>query len=451
MKLERRDTLKVVVIGGVAAGMSAASKLKRLSKDTEIKVFEKGSDLSYGACGMPYYLSDMIKDDEALIAKHAKDFIAAGIDVFLQHEVIGLDAQQKQVQVYDAKSGETFNESYDKLIIGTGAHPIRLPVDGKNLKGIHTLNSLQDARQLKAKLDDYESVAVIGAGFIGVEVAEQLAEMGKKVMMIEREDQVMPQFDKPISEHALHALEEAGVSVALGETVEGYLGEGTVEAVKTNHDTYAVDAVIEAIGVLPNTSFLKDTGLEMLKNGAIVTNDKMETSLKDIYAAGDCASYIHRLKKTQAYIPLGTHANKAGRVIAEQIAGNDLKFHGVIGSTVLKVVDLEMAKTGLTVKEAEKENITVDYVDVKARNQAGYYPGAEPIHMRITYDPKTCKLLGAQMIGKKGVSSRINIIATAIMQGLTAEAFSNLDLAYAPPFSPVWDPLQIATNQIKCK
>ena len=443
--------MKVVVIGGVAAGMSAASKLKRLNKETEIVVFEKGSDLSYGACGMPYYISDMIKDDEALIAKHAKDFEAAGIRIFLKHEVTAVKPNEYKVQVYDEKSGETFDESYDKLIIGSGASAIRLNVEGKDLKAIHTLNSLQDARTLKAKLDDYETIAVIGAGFIGVEVAEQLAEIGKKVLIIEREQQVMPQFDAPISDHALHALEELGINVALGETVKGYKGEGAVEMVETDHDTYAVDAVIEAIGVLPNTSFLKDSGIKMLDNGAVITNEKMETNLKDIYAAGDCASYIHRLKQSQAYIPLGTHANKAGRVIAEQIAGNNLTFHGVIGSTVLKVANLEMAKTGLTVKEAEIESIDIEYVDVKARNQAGYYPGATPIHMRITYDPRTCKLLGAQMIGEQGVASRINIIATAIMQGLTAEMFSNLDLAYAPPFSPVWDPLQIATNQIKCK
>jgi len=443
--------LKVVVIGGVAAGMSAASKLKRLNQAVDIVVFEKGADLSYGACGMPYYLSDMIKDDEALIAKHAKDFQAEGINVFLHHEVTKVNPGKKTVQVYDSKNSETFDEPYDKLIIGTGAHAIQLPIDGRDLKNIHVLNSLADARKLKPKLDDYESIAVIGAGFIGVEVAEQLIEMGKKVIVIERETQVMPQFDEDIAEIALHALEDAGISVALGETVKAYHGTDTVEAVETDHDTYAIDAVIEAIGVKPSTEFIKDTGIEMLKNGAIITNHKMETSIPDIYAAGDCASYYHRLTHKQVYVPLGTHANKAGRVIAEQIAGNHQTFHGVIGSTVIKILDLEMAKTGLTIKEAKREKLDLGYVDVKARNQAGYYPGAETITMRITYDKKTCKLMGAQMIGKKGVSSRINIMATAIMQGLTAEEFSNLDFAYAPPFSPVWDPLQIATNQIKCK
>ena len=439
--------MKVIVIGGVAAGMSAAAKLKRLSKDTTIVVYEKGSDLSYGACGMPYYLSDIIKDEQSLIARTQEAFIADGIDVFINHEVIEVKPEDKKIVV--KHKNQTFEDTYDKLIIATGAHAIRLPVDGSELSGIHVLNSLEDAKQLKKALQNAQNIAVIGAGFIGVEVAENLVHMHKNIYMIERLDQVLNIYDKSMSMHAQKALEDAGVHLKLSENLKSYEGNTHVQKVVTDKNTYAVDLVIEAIGVRPNTKFLENTGIKRLKNGAIIVNDKMETSIKDIYAAGDCVAYHDNLKNTHVYVPLGTHANKTGRVIASNIAGIPEKFQGIIGSNVVKVMDLTVAKTGLTMKEVEDLKLGYKCVDVTAKNQAGYYPGAEKIYMRIVYDPKTYILKGAQLIGKKGVSSRINIMALAISKEITAKDFSQLDLAYAPPFSPVWDPLQIATNQIK--
>lgn len=438
--------MKVIVIGGVAAGMSAAAKLKRLNKDVTIRVYEKGSDLSYGACGMPYYLSNIIPDANHLVARTKEAFKKDGIDVFTQHEVVSLNSETKTIQV--KHKNNMIEDTYDKLIVATGAHAIRLPVEGSDLSGIHVLNSLEDAKNLKEALKKATTIGVIGAGFIGCEVAENLIHMNKKVIVIERLDQVLGIYDKDMSLHAQKALEDAGVLLKMSEDLKGYEGDTCVKKIITNKQSYDVDLVIEAIGVRPNTSFLDETDIKRLNNGAIIVNDHMETSLKDVYAAGDCVAYEHHMTHESIFLPLGTHANKAGRVIASNIAGIDDYFKGVMGSNVVKVMDLTVAKTGLTMKEANARGLDYDFVDVTANNHAGYYPGAEKIYMRIVYEKKTLILKGAQLIGKKGVSDRINIMAVAISNHMTAKAFSQLDLAYAPPFSSVWDPLQVATNQI---
>ncbi len=444
--------MRVIVIGGVAAGMSAASKLKRLNKDVDIIVYEKGQDLSYAACGMPYFLSDIIKDEDALIARTKDQFEKNGIRVEVMHEVTGVNPKTKQITGTNLKSNEPFQDSYDKLIIATGAKGIRLPIEGSDLAGIHTLNSLDDAKALKTALKKAENktVAIIGGGYIGLEVAENLREMNKNVIVIEMLPRLLNVFNPFISEAALKCLKDHQVDVYLNETVKSYHGDKKVQHVKTDKGTYDVDLIIEAVGVKPNTSFLDETSIKRLKNGAIVVNDKMETSANDIYSAGDCVAYPHRLRSLPAHIPLGTHANKAGRVIAEQIAGNDERFNGVLGSSVLRVFDLEIAKTGLSTKEAENDNRNYDVVRVKSRDKADYYPGASPIDIEILYDKDSCKLLGVQMIGVTGVAQRINTAATAIHNNMTAKAYASIDFAYAPPFSPVYDPLHIAAMQVKC-
>lgn len=440
--------MKIVVIGGVAAGMSMASKLKRLKPEYQIEVYEKGQDLSYGACGMPYYLSDVIKDEKSLVARTQDQFEASGIKVFTGHEVTKLHPIEKTIE--GTFENNSFKAAYDKLVIATGASAIHIPVSNHHLKGIYPLNALQDAIQLKKALEKAKKVAIIGAGFIGMEVAENMVHLDKEVHIIERLDQVLPTYDKAYAKLAEDALSNAGVKIHLKESLEGYTGESHVTGVITDHQTIDVDLVIEAVGVRPNTAFLKEAGFQMLPNGAIIINAKGETNLKDIYAAGDCVAYPHKLLPEPVFVPLGTHANKMGRVIAEQLAGNsEAYFHGVIGSSILKVMDLTVSKTGLTMKDSERLNLGLNYVDVKAKNQAGYYPGAELMDIRLTYDPQTFIVKGAQIIGKKGVSDRINIMASIISQGLTKDALENMDLAYSPPFQPVWDPLQIAAQQIK--
>ena len=443
--------VKVVVIGGVAAGMSMASKLKRLDKTIDIEVYERGEDLSYGACGMPYFLSDVIPKESMLIAKTKSDFEASGITVYTSHNVIGLDEKAKTIKV--EHDNKTWDVHYDVLVIGSGASPIRLPLKHKHLKNIMTLNSLEDGRRLKDVLSNplIRNVAIVGGGYIGLEVAENLLEMKKQVRIIERMDRLLLPFDPFIGEAAKEELIRHGAEVHLNEEVQDYQGEETVHAVKTDKDIYPVDLVIEAVGIRPNTAFLENSSIKRLKNGAIITNDYLETNVKDIYAAGDCASYRHILTNQPTFIALGTHANKAGRVIAERIVGNDERFEGVVGSTVLKVCDLEIAKTGLSEAKLKAAKMSYQSVSVKAKDKAGYYPNANRIDITLHYDPDTCQLLGAQMVGKSGVAHRINTMAIAITKKLTAKDFSALDLAYAPPFSPVYDPLQIATNQIKCK
>jgi NADPH-dependent 2,4-dienoyl-CoA reductase/sulfur reductase-like enzyme len=441
--------MKTIIIGGVAAGMSTAAKLRRLDINMEITVYEKGSDLSYSGCGMPYYLGDIITDEQKLIARTKDDFTKENIEVFLNHEVIQVNSKDKTVIVRDLTSNKEVIDHYDKLLIGTGTKAIRTNVPGSDKVDIYVLNQLDDMREIKQVIDKTNSVAVIGGGYIGIEVAENFAHKGIKVHIIELADQLLRVFDKTVAKLAQEKLETAGVEVHLEEKLISYEQSKGLTIVYTDKSSYEVDMVIEAIGVRPATEFLKDTEIEMLKNGAIIVNERCETSLKDIYSAGDCATYHHLIKDELVYVPLGTHANKTGRIVAENIAGNDEVFKGIVGSNIIKVFDYAFAKTGLGIDEAKRLNLDYDYVDVTAKNQTGYYPGAKKIFMRIVYEKQTGVLKGAQLVGEKGVSDRINIMALAITKSLTAKEFSQLDFAYAPPFSPVWDPLQIATNQIK--
>lgn len=440
--------MNVIIIGGVAAGMSAASKLKRLNPNAKITVFEKGQDVSYGACGMPYHLSGVIEKENSLIARTAEAFNEQGIEVKLEHTVVGVDPSTKLVRVLH--QGEEHEVHYDHLIVATGAGAIRLPVPGKNLHNIHVLNSLEDARQLKAALNSAQKVAVIGGGFIGVEVAENLLHMKKDVVLIERLPHILPTYDEALSSLAKKALIDAGLTLRLEETVTSYEGESQVSRVVTDQGYYDVDLVIEAIGVRPNTRFLEGSSLAQLKNGAIVVDKHMRTSDPFIYAAGDCVAYPHKLKREPSFVPLGTHANKGGRIIAETLMGEGTEFQPILGSGIVKVMDLGLARTGLTLKEALDEGYDAGQVEVKARNQAGYYPGAKPIYIHLVYERKRCVLLGAQMVGEKGVGDRINILALAIHSVTKIRDIAFLDMAYSPPFSPVWDPIQVACNQIKC-
>jgi NADPH-dependent 2,4-dienoyl-CoA reductase/sulfur reductase-like enzyme len=298
-------------------------------------------------------------------------------------------------------------------------------------------------------MDGVLEIAIIGGGYIGLEIAENFAHLGVKVHIIEMAKQLLVVYDRDIAKKAQETLENIGVNIYLEEGLDSYQKDKGRIQVKTNKRTIHVDMVIESIGVRPNTGFLKDSGIEMLKNGAIITNAHMQTNIKDIYAAGDCVAYDHIITGQKSFVPLGTHANKTGRIIAENIAGQPSEFKGIIGSNIIKVDDYAFAKTGVGIDEAKRLNLNYDYVDIKAKNQSGYYPGAEPIFVRLVYDKETKVIKGAQLYGKKGVSDRINIMALAILNQVTAEDFAQSDFAYAPPFSPVWDPLLIAANQIK--
>lgn len=444
--------MKVIIIGGVAAGMSAASKLRRLDKEIEIVVYEKGEVLSYGACGMPYFISDEIKESKSLIARTKFQFEEMGIKVFIKHEVIDVNDENKTIKVLDLDNNIEKIESFDKLIIGSGASPIKLDIPGKELNNILSLSTLEDGIKLKelGLNDNIKDVTIVGAGFIGLELVETFVKLGKNVTLVEYLDQVLPSFDEDITKYILDHILENKVNVYLEEKVVKYEGSDNVSKVITNKREINTDLVIEAIGIKPNTYFLKNSNIELLKNGAVKVNDYMETNVKDIYAAGDCASIYNKIKDTyDNYSPMGHNANKQGRVIAENIAGNNFKFNGVLGTTVIKVLDIEAGKTGITEKEFKALNLPYEVVKVKGRNKAHYYPGSDRVSVKIIYDPKTKVIKGAQIVGKEDAALRIDIFAVAIFKELTTDELGYLDLAYAPPFAGVWDVVQIAANKVK--
>ncbi len=441
--------IKTIIIGAVAAGMSAAAKLRRLDKDAEITVYEKGMDISYGACGMPYVLGGIINNVEALTIRHKEDFDKMNINVFLHHEVITVIPELKQITIIDHTTNQLIYDNYDYLVIATGASAKRTYVSGSNNPNIHVLKTLSDIRKINDHVKDANSVAIIGAGYIGIEVADNLNRLGIKVHIIQDLDQILNSFDYDVAKKVMDDMERTGIEIHMHEELESYESSDGHIVINTNHNSYQVDLVIETIGIKPNTVFLRETGMDMMDNGAIIVNEKMETSIHYIYAAGDCAAYRNILKEEFDYLPLGTHANKTGRIVAENIAGLDTEFSGIVGTSILKVNELAVAKTGIGYDEARRNNLDYDHVDVVAKNHAEYFPGGEDIFIRVIYERNSGILKGAQIIGKMGVNDRINIMALAITKNMTAKEFSQLDFAYTPPLSPVWDPLQVATNQIK--
>lgn len=442
--------LKVVIIGGVAAGMSAASKIKRTMPEAHVVVIEKGGETSYGACGLPYYVSNVNEEEDLLRIRKPEAFIKSGIDLRLFHEVIDVDEKKKKVRIKDLNSDETKEESYDKLVVASGASAMIPLLSGIELKGIYTLKSIPDANKMKEALsDDVKKVAVVGGGYIGLEMVEALLHMGKKVVLFEMADRLLTNFDPEFSSDIKEYLESLGVEIYLGEGITSFIGSEKVERLVTNKGQYSVDMVVLSIGVRPNTQFLKDTGIEMLPNGALVVNQYMETSVPDIYAGGDCATVYHHILKKNVYIPLGTNANKQGKYIGEAICGAPHKFDTAIGTAMIKICDYELARTGISEKEAMENGFNYSTVLVKGANHAPYYPNPKEITVKIIYEKGSYKLLGAQLMGKKGAALRVNVFATCITQGMSVKEVGELDLGYAPPFAMPWDIIHIACNAAK--
>jgi NADPH-dependent 2,4-dienoyl-CoA reductase/sulfur reductase-like enzyme len=449
------EYMKVVVIGGVAAGMSAASKIKRSVYDSKVVVYEKGETLSYGACGLPYYVGDEIKDINKMVIRTKSQFESMGMDIFTKHEVIEVKPEQKTVLVKELQSGQTFEDSYDKLIVASGASPIVPQWPGADAENIYVLSTLVHGEALKkAVMDDrIQHVTIVGAGFIGIELAETITGLGKQVTVIEFKNQILSHLDKEMAHMLTEELKSKGVEVRLGEAVEELLCEQVpkqVSRVKTNKNSYPTDLVVLSIGVRPNTAMFKEGSIDKLRNGAIKVNKKMETSITDIYAAGDCATVYHLVKDSyDDYIPLGTNANKQGKMVGAIIAGENLKFNGALGTSMIKVFELEGAKTGLSETEAISLGIPYQTATVKAGNHASYYPNPQPIVIKIIADEKTHKLLGVQLVGYSGTALRVDTFALAIQAGMTTEEIGWADFGYAPPFASVWDVMHIACNKIK--
>ncbi|GGK30307.1 CoA-disulfide reductase [Caldalkalibacillus thermarum] len=443
--------MKLVVIGGVAAGMSAASKLKRVNKEAQVVVYEKGRFLSYGACGLPYYVSGENDDYTKMIARTKEQFEQMGIEVFLQHEVVKVVPDKKQVLVKDHKAHKLFIDTYDKLMIATGTVPIVPPLPGVKLGNIHVLKTLEDGIRLKELTETAEirDVVIVGGGYIGIEMAEAMVRQGKTVRVIERAERILQTFDQEITQIAEEELHKQGVQLHLGEKVERFIGREKVEAVQTDLGTYPADLVVLSVGVKPATQFLEGSGIQLAANGAVVIDREMRTNVKDIYAAGDCALVYNKVKEENDYIPLGTNANKCGRIAGANMAGKHMKYIGTLGSAAIKVFDLELARTGMS--ETEAKNLAMEYttVFIKSTDHPAYYPDQTPIWIKLICERRTRRILGAQAIGNKGVVLRIDIFAVAIHNKMSADELGMTDLCYAPPFAGVWDAVHIACNAVK--
>ncbi|WP_029488070.1 CoA-disulfide reductase [Candidatus Epulonipiscium viviparus] len=441
--------MKIVIIGGIAAGMSAAAKFRRLDKESEVVVYEKSSYVSFGACGLPYFVGDFFKNEEEMIVRTPQKYREAGIDVKERHEVLSVNTAKKTLQVKNLYTLEVFEDSYDKLVIATGATTIMPKI--ALIEHAYTLRTLSEGRVLRKKIREAKHVTIIGAGFIGLEVADAAKHLGKDVEVFQLEERVLTEsFDKEITDILERELRSKGVKIHTNTAVEAILARGArIASVRTTeNDTINTDIVVIATGVKPATQFLANSGIKMAKNGAIIVDKQGKTSAADVYAAGDCATIPHKLKE-EAYIPLATGANKLGRVIGENLAGQDVEFAGTLGSSCLKVLDMEIAKTGLNEREAKELGINYAAVLVADKDHTSYYPGQSDIHVKLIYNKDTKAILGGQIIGKSGVVGRVNALAVAIYAGLTPSDLGMMDFCYAPPFARTWDVLNIVGNVVK--
>lgn len=444
--------MKIIIIGGTAAGMSAAAKVKRLQPEYDVLVFEKTPVVSLGACGLPYYVGDFFNDTERLIARTPEAFRKTGVELFTEHEVTDVDIEKRVVTVLNLTTGQTHQETYDQLMVASGASPILPPIKNLDLKGVHTLKTLQDGQDIKqlATNEQVKEVVIVGAGFIGLELAEAMHRLGKHVRIIQLDNRVIPDaFDTEVTAIMEEELINQGIQLNLDEFVTELQGRDTVQQVITNKGVYPADLIIIATGVKPNTQFLPLDSFDTLGNGALVIDEFGKTSQPNIYSAGDCASVYHRVRKENVFIPLATTANKLGRLVGENLAGKELTFQGTLGSSAVQVMSLEAGRTGITEKEAIDLGVPYKTVWIHDKNQTDYYPGQSPIHVKLVYHAETKVLLGGQIIGAKGAVLRVDVLATAIQKEMTTDELGMLDLCYAPPFARTWDVLNVAGNVAK--
>jgi len=443
--------MKILIIGGDAAGMSAAMQMVRNSSGHEITVLEKGGVYSYGQCGLPYVISGKIDSTDELIARTPSTFKEKyGIDARVFHEVQKVDVENKLVSGINHSNGEAFSLPYDRLLIATGVSSVIPKWEGVTLPGIFSLKTIPDAKAIMDYLEkDIHNVTVIGGGYIGLEMAESFAELGKRVTIIERNEQLAKIFDTDMSELIHEEAVKHNIVLKMGESVESFGGSDDVKSVKTDKGEYETDLVLVAVGVKPNTSFLEGTGIKTSVNGAIQVNAYMQTSIEDIYAAGDCATQYHRVKEKDDHVPLGTHANKQGQIAGLNMVDVHKTFKGIVGTSIIKFFDLTLGRTGLSEKEAKIMNIPCGSVTITATDIAGYYPDDKKMKLKLVYHKETHKVLGGQIIGENGVDKRIDVLATAIFHSMTTDELLDLDLAYAPPYNGVWDPVQQAARRVE--
>ena len=445
--------MKVVIVGGVAGGATAAARIRRLDEQAEIVVFERSGYISYANCGLPYYIGGIITDPEELTLQTPESFYSRfRVDMRVRHEVIAIHPDRKTVSVRKLETGEEFEECYDKLLLSPGAKPTQPRLPGIGLDRLFTLRTVEDTFRIKAYLDTHHprSAVLAGGGFIGLELAENLRELGMDVTIVQRPKQLMNPFDPDMAAFIHGQMRKHGVKLALGHTVEGFReSEAGVEVLLKDEQSLHTDMVILAIGVTPDTGLAKDAGLELGIKGSILVNERMETSIPDIYAVGDAVQVKHSVTGQDALISLAGPANKQGRIAADNICGGDSRYNGSQGSSVIKVFDMTAAVTGINETNAKKAGIETDKVILSPMSHAGYYPGGKMMTMKVLFEKNTYRLLGAQIVGYDGVDKRIDVLATAIHAGMKAFDLKELDLAYAPPYSSAKDPVNMAGFMIE--
>ena len=445
--------MKVVIVGGVAGGATAAARIRRLDEQAEIVVFERSGFISYANCGLPYYIGGVIEDPEELTLQTPESFFSRfRVSMRVRHEVTAIHPDKKAVSVTDLETGEVFEESYDKLILSPGAKPTQPRLPGVGLNKLFTLRTVEDTFRIKAYISENhpKSAVLAGGGFISLELAENLRELGMEVTIVQRPKQLMNPFDPDMAAFIHSEMRRHGVKLALGHTVEGFEEkDGGVDVLLKDEAPLHADMVVLAIGVSPDTQLAQDAGLELGVKGSIVVNDRMETSVPDIYAVGDAVQVKHFVTGQDVLLSLAGPANKQGRIAADNICGGDSHYTGSQGSSVIKVFDMTAATTGVNETNAKKAGLDVDTVILSPMSHAGYYPGGKVMTMKVVFEKETYRLLGAQIVGYEGVDKRIDVLATAIRARLKATELKDLDLAYAPPYSSAKDPVNMAGFMIE--
>lgn len=441
--------MKVLIIGGVAAGTKVAAKLKRENRSYEVTILTKSRDISYAGCGLPYYVGNVIPERNQLIVNAPEKFSnLTGVSVETEIEVTKVNTEEKTVEALDLRTQETKKYNYDKLVIATGADAIKPPIDGVNLKNVFVMRTPDDAETLRNAVEtgEIKRAVVVGGGYIGLEIAENLASKGIRITVIDMASQILPGFDEEFARYVENHLADQGIVTFTDTKLEAILGEEKVEKIQTSKRAFKTDAVILSVGIRANTGFLKDSGIEMMPNRTIKVNEFLETNIKDIYAVGDCATVINKLTKEPAWSPMGSTANIAGRVAAKNIAGAKIPYSGVMGTAVVKLPELNAARTGLTEADAKKAGFNPVSVTAVVDDKAHYYPGASNFIVKMIADRETKKLLGLQVLGKGAVDKMVDIAVTAMTLGATLHDIENMDLAYAPPFSTAIHPFSHTVN-----
>ncbi len=443
--------MEFVVIGGDAAGMSAASRVKRHRPEFEVTVFEKTNDVSYSACGMPYNLADPSREMDDLVVRQAQVFRQKqSIDLRTGHLVQEIDVTNRTIcGIID--TGGSFEKKYDKLLIATGGSAVIPDLNGCDLTGVWALKSLEDGRKIKKFIRDrpVKKAVIIGMGYIALEMAEALKDRNIALEMVKPRPTFLPWLAPELAHEVRNEVSKNGVTVHTGQQIHKIEQDKNGLRVVCSNQTLFGDMVLVAVGIQPNSKIAGDAGIQLGVGGAVTVDRSLKTSIPDIYSAGDCADAYHVVTGEKVWIPLALRANRAGWAVADNVCGKNIELEGIAGTAVFKVFDFEVARTGITMKEAESNEFDPVEVSIRSRSRAHAHPGALPIWVHMVGDKRSGRLLGVQMVGREGVAHRINAPAVALHARMTIETFSQTDLAYAPPFGPTWDPLLTATNQLK--